>query len=148
MEKILRETLKNGKFSRVTVARSKTMGAIKGKGNKTTEMKFRLAMVKAGITGWKMNEQSIIGKPDFYFPKHKLAVFVDGCFWHGCPKCGHIPKTNSKYWRTKIDRNKKRDASNRRKLLYRKFKVLRFWEHQLKNDLHYCINKLGNILST
>ena len=146
MEKALREKLRNGKFSEVPATRSKTMSAIKGKGNKTTEIKFRFALVRAGISGWKMNQTDILGKPDFYFPKNKLAVFIDGCFWHGCPKCGHIPKTNTEYWREKITRNKKRDNSTTRKLRYRNFKVLRFWEHELKNDLPGCVRKLVNII--
>lgn len=122
------------------------MSAIKGKGNKTTEMRFRLALVRDGISGWNMHEPDIIGKPDFYFPDQKLAVFIDGCFWHGCPRCGHIPKTNTEYWREKIARNKKRDKSTTRKLRYRKYKVLRFWEHELKNDLNNCMKKLQNSL--
>lgn len=122
------------------------MSAIKGKGNKTTEMRFRLALVRDGISGWNMHEPDIIGKPDFYFPDQKLVVFIDGCFWHGCPRCGHIPKTNTEYWREKIARNKKRDKSTTRKLRYRKYKVLRFWEHELKNDLNNCMKKLQNSL--
>ena len=142
MEKALRKTLKNGAFENVSASRSKTMKAIKGKGNKTTEIKFRLALVRAGKKGWKMNQPDIIGKPDFYFPDKKLVIFIDGCFWHGCPKCGHIPKTNTEYWREKITRNKKRDKSTTRKLRYRNYKVIRIWEHELKGVINSRVSRI------
>ena len=142
MEKALRKTLKNGKFSGVSETRSKAMSAVKGKGNKTTEVRFRLALVRSGISGWKMHASEIIGKPDFYFPEKKLAIFIDGCFWHGCPKCGHIPKTNTEYWREKISRNKKRDKSVTRKLRYRNYKVIRIWEHELKGSINKHVREI------
>lgn len=142
MEKALRKTLKNGTFKGVSASRSKTMGAIKGKGNKTTERTFRLALVRARKSGWKMNQPDIIGKPDFYFPDNKLVIFIDGCFWHGCPKCGHIPKTNTEYWREKIARNRKRDKSITRKLRYRNYKVIRIWEHELKGGVNKRVTEI------
>ncbi len=147
MEKILKKKLKGGKFSNVPVTRSNTMRSIKGKGNKTTEAKFRMGLVRAGINGWQMHNKKIIGKPDFYFPSLKLAVFIDGCFWHGCPQCGHIPRTNREYWQTKIQRNKSRDLSVTRRLKYRGYKVLRFWEHSLKIGTNKCVMKLRTILT-
>ena len=147
MEKALRKTLKNGKFSGVSETRSKAMSAVKGKGNKTTEVRFRLALVRSGISGWKMHASEIIGNPDFYFPEQKLAIFIDGCFWHGCPKCGHIPKTNTEYWREKIARNKKRDQSVTRKLRYRNFKVIRIWEHELQNGINKHVTGIINTIN-
>ena len=146
MEKALRKTLKNGKFSGVSVTRSKAMSAVKGKGNKTTEVRFRLALVRSGISGWKMHESGIIGKPDFYFPVQKIVIFIEGCFWHGCPKCGHIPKTNTEYWREKIARNKKRDKSITRKLRYRNYKVIRIWEHELKDGINRRVREFINAI--
>ena len=75
MEKALRKTLKNGKFSDVSETRSKAMSAVKGKGNKTTEVRFRLALVRSGISGWKMHASEIIGKPDFYFKNLTDIIF-------------------------------------------------------------------------
>jgi DNA mismatch endonuclease, patch repair protein len=134
MERKLRKTLKGGKFSNVPSKRSQTMSAICGKNNRTTELTLRMALVRAGISGWKTNVKDLPGKPDFFFHKNNIAVFVDGCFWHGCPKCGHYPKTRSLFWKTKISRNKERDKNNRRKLRRRGIEVVRIWEHSLRES--------------
>ena len=142
MEKALRKYIPSGKFKNVSEKRSKAMGAVKGSGNKTTEVRFRLALVRNGIKGWKVRPKGIIGSPDFIFFKKKIIIFVDGCFWHGCPKCGHIPKTNNSFWSKKFERNKSRDRKNNRNLRREGYKVLRFWEHDIKNDLQKCISRL------
>ena len=142
MERILRKYLPSGKFDNVSKKRSKAMGAVKGSGNKTTEVRFRLALVRNRIKGWQVRPKGIKGNPDFIFLKKKITIFVDGCFWHGCPKCGHIPKTNNSYWGAKLDRNKVRDKKNNRILRKEGYKVLRFWEHDIKNDLAKCITRL------
>ena len=72
------------------------------------------------------------GKPDFTFQKERLIVFVDGCFWHGCPKCYRAPKGNQKFWETKIIRNRERDREVNRELRLRGWRVLRIAEHSLK----------------
>jgi len=133
MERKLRKTLKGGKFKNVPAVRSKTMSAIRGKNNRTTELCFRMALVRAGIKGWEINAEDLVGKPDFLFRKKSIAIFIDGCFWHGCPKCGHFPKTRSSFWKTKILRNKERDQKNRRKLRRKGIKVVSIWEHSLKD---------------
>ena len=76
------------------------------------------------------------GKPDFVFPKLKLAVFVDGCFWHGCPKHATWPKTRAAFWLAKITGNKARDRRVNYALRKRGWKVVRIWEHELarKNE--------------
>ena len=142
MEKYLKKKLKNGSFGDVSAVRSKTMGRIKGKGNKTTELKLKMALVRRGISGYRLHPKEIDGKPDLYFYEKKLAVFLDGCFWHGCPKCGHIPKTNNEFWKAKILRNKERDRKNRKKLNRKGIKVLRLWEHQINNDVEHCVNAI------
>ena len=95
MERKLKEKLVNGQFEGQTPVNSKRMKAVKGKGNKSTEVRFRSMLVRARVRGWKVHPRGIVGKPDFFFPEHRLAVFVDGCFWHGCPRCGHVPKANN-----------------------------------------------------
>jgi len=70
-------------------------------------------------------------KPDFVFPKSKLAVFVDGCFWHGCPRHFIRPRGNAAFWRKKIAANKARDRLVNRTLRRQGWKVLRIWEHEL-----------------
>jgi DNA mismatch endonuclease (patch repair protein) len=132
MERLLKRQLPGGVFFGVTPQRSLTMGKIKSKGNRTTEQSFRLALVRAGIQGWVLHPKQVFGTPDFYFPTKKVAIFVDGCFWHGCPKCGHIPRTRSAFWRTKIERNRTRTKSVSRRLRGDGIRVLRIWEHELQ----------------
>ena len=110
--------------------RSQVMASIKGKGNKSTELAL-VALLKAeSITGWRRH-LSLPGKPDFCFPKQKVVVFVDGCFWHGCPKCYRRPKSNLDFWDSKITANRSRDRRVNRELKGKGFLVLRIFEHQL-----------------
>lgn len=145
MERQLREKLLDGKFNSVSPIRSKMMRAVKGKGNKSTELKLCTSLVQEGISGWNLHEK-LIGKPDIYFPMYNLAVFLDGCFWHGCPVCGHIPKTNNEYWKAKIKRNIDRDIEKSQILKDQGYLVIRFWEHELLNNLEGCIEIIKNTL--
>jgi len=79
-----------------------------------------------------MNPSSISGKPDFAFQSERVLIFVDGCFWHGCPHCNRIPTSNTGYWDGKIARNRQRDRSATEQLLVDGWKVVRIWEHELK----------------
>ena len=74
---------------------------------------------------WKVHPRGVVGKPDFLFPEQRLAVFVDGCFWHGCPKCGHVPTANNPYWKAKIEGNQRRDREYDRRLQDEGLRVLR-----------------------
>ena len=149
MEKKLKKLLPNGGFVGVTAKRSKTMSAIRGKNNHSTELKLRMAFVRKSIKGWTSNAKLILGNPDFFFTKKRLAVFVDGCFWHGCPKCGHFPKSNRAFWKAKILRNRQRDQLVNRKLKRKGIKVIRIWEHSLQRqeELSHTINKILGLLS-
>ena len=115
--------------------RSEVMSRIRGRGNKDTELALAKLFRQHGIIGWRRN-QKIFGKPDFVFPKLKLTVFVDGCFWHGCPQHATKPKNNRTFWRQKFSRNKQRDALVTRTLRRAGWRVIRIWEHELvhKND--------------
>lgn len=94
----------------VSVAeRSRIMGAVRSSGNRATEMVLVKRMRKHGITGWR-RRVDLRGKPDFVFVTERVAIFVDGCFWHGCPKHCRMPKGNRSYWQTKIASNTARDA--------------------------------------
>ena len=123
--------------------RSRNMAAVKGKGNKTTEIAlvklFRLCELK----GWKRHQSKLIGKPDFFFPKKDLVIFVDGCFWHGCSRCKSIPKTNKLFWKKKIDRNILRDRKVTRELKKQGMTVKRIWEHDLKKKPELILRKLN-----
>jgi DNA mismatch endonuclease (patch repair protein) len=116
------------------------MRTVKSRGNKSTELKLIEIFKKSKIKGWRRNSK-IFGKPDFIFPQGKIALFVDGCFWHGHDCRNTKPSDNADYWRKKIERNKRRDELVNETLTEKGWKVLRIWECQVKknnipNDLY------------
>lgn len=111
------------------------MAAVKGRGNKSTEIAFLRLLRQAKITGWRRHYKKLEGIPDFVFPKKRLAIFIDGCFWHGCKKHSSQPKTNKLFWREKILKNMKRDRNVNRKLRGLDWKVRRVWEHELSPQM-------------
>lgn len=117
--------------------RLRTMRAVKSKGTKP-EKRLRAILAGSGLSGWKMNYENAPGKPDIAFPARKIAVFIDGCFWHGCPYCNRpLPETNRAYWEQKIARNIARDQKYDEELQRQGWHVLRIWEHQLKEKSAY-----------
>ncbi len=115
--------------------RSLVMSRIRAHGNKATELALIRIFRANQITGWR-RKQPLLGKPDFIFRQSRLAVFVDGCFWHGCPVHGTMPRNNSDFWERKLAANKARDRLVTRALRAEGWKVLRLWEHELarKNE--------------
>lgn len=144
MESQLRKTLPKGVFN-TTPQRSALMGKIRGGHNRSTEARLRYALVGSGVSGWTMHA-NLPGRPDFYFSKHRLAIFVDGCFWHGCPKCGHIPNSHSLFWRTKFERNRLRAARSDAKLRAMKISARHIRECDLRRDLSTVVAKLSKAL--
>lgn len=142
MERSLREKLEGGKFGDVTPVNARRMKAVRGKGNKTTEARFRGLLIQAGFRGWQVSPKGLPGNPDFYFSVVRLAVFLDGCFWHGCPLCGHIPNVRRAYWAAKIARNQERDREKECQLKELGIRVLRFWEHELAESPAECLQRL------
>lgn len=115
--------------------RSERMSKVRSSGNKSTEGVAEAKLVETGITGWEKQPKGVVGKPDFYFPEHRVMVFVDGCFWHACPICKRrSPAARAEFWRDKIEQNRKRDNRQRRKLRAEGYHVLRVWEHEVKKD--------------
>ncbi len=114
--------------------RSEIMGRIKGEGNRTTEWRLRAYMIREGLNGWRVQASDLLGKPDFVFPAERLAVFVDGCFWHGCPECSRPPRSNRDYWNGKLNRNKARDQDVNAELRRQGWRVARFWEHEVQEN--------------
>ena len=112
--------------------RSEVMSRIKGRGNKDTELMLIQILRTHHISGWRRN-RSVFGKPDFVFPKQKIALFVDGCFWHVCPKHFAMPKSNQEFWMKKLQGNRDRDKHVSKTLKRMGWKVIRFWEHDLAN---------------
>ena len=146
MDESLKNLLPNGKFPTVDPGRSRIMSAVRGKSNRTTERRLRAALIQAGIRDWQLHPKNLPGKPDFVFRTRSLVVFVDGCFWHGCPMCGHAPKKNSQFWKAKLQRTRERDLATAQDLNALGFVVLRFWEHQLQTELTACVAALRDHL--
>lgn len=121
--------------------RSQIMRQVKRNLNKSTELRLIRFFKLNFITGWRRNYK-IYGKPDFVFPKKRLAVFVDGCFWHGHNCRNTKPKNNKNYWDNKIKKNIERDISVSNILESKGWKVLRIWECQLKEH-ELLINFFG-----
>ena len=133
--------------------RSLVMSRIRSRGNKDTELALIRVFRAEGITGWRRHQRircngqrltsngersklsvgrwksSLSVRPDFVFPRLKLAVFVDGCFWHGCPEHGRKPSTNEWYWSPKLQQNRERDERNTLALRAHGWQVVRIWEH-------------------
>ena|SRR5215831_20956309 len=108
------------------------MASIRSRGNLTTEIGLARLLRSTHIKGWRRH-QPLAGKPDFIFEQKRLAVFVDGCFWHGCPKCYRMPEDNRAYWSQKVTKNRDRDKRNTQELRADGWRVIRIWEHALKN---------------
>jgi DNA mismatch endonuclease (patch repair protein) len=125
--------------------RSRNMSAIRSRGNQTTEERFVQLLREAHITGWRRHV-SLPGKPDFVFPGARLAVFLDGCFWHGCPRCYRRPTSHTSYWDQKLQRNVARDSARRRELRKLGWRVLRIWEHTLKKHPLQCVVRVSKAL--
>ncbi len=107
------------------------MARVRSHSNRSTELRLITIMKAAGITGWRRGVV-LAGKPDFVFRAERVVVFVDGCFWHGCPKCGEVPASNAEYWGKKITRNRKRDRRVGRMLRAKGWMVIRIWECALR----------------
>jgi DNA mismatch endonuclease, patch repair protein len=110
--------------------RSQIMSAVRSTGNKATEVVLARILRQHGISGWRRTGR-LLGNPDFVFRKQRTAIFVDGCFWHGCAKHCRMPRGNSTYWQPKISGNKRRDQIVTRDLRRAGWSVLRVWEHEL-----------------
>ena len=114
--------------------RSEIMSKVRSKDSKI-EIDFRKAIWKAGFR-YSKNPTKYFGKPDLVLKKHKVVIFVDSCFWHGCKKHCRLPAIRKKYWTEKIERNRQRDKKVNR--YYKKigWKVLRVWEHELLKNFN------------
>lgn len=121
--------------------RSYNMSMIRGKDTKP-EIRLRQYLFSGGLRGYRLHYK-LIGKPDIVFTRKKVAVFIDGCFWHKCPKCFKGPKTNKKFWTEKIESNIRRDKKVNRELKKQEWHVVRIWEHELKKDLDRVYRKIG-----
>ncbi len=125
-----------------TADRSKRMANIKGKNTKA-EVLLRKALWANGIR-FRIHVKNMPGKPDLVINKFRLAIFVDGSFWHGFQwqKKKLTIKSNAKFWIPKIERNMQRDRINQKSLEEAGYTVMRFWDHDIKTDLKRCLNQI------
>ncbi len=107
--------------------RSEVMSRIRSRGNERTELRMIALFRAAKITGWRRH-LPLPGRPDFAFRAEKVAVFVDGCFWHGCPRHYRAPCSAKAFWRNKVETNRARDRRVSRELRRAGWSVLRIWE--------------------
>jgi DNA mismatch endonuclease (patch repair protein) len=124
--------------------RSRIMSRIRSRGNRSTELRFVRLLKQHRLSGWR-RKSTLPGKPDFIFPRQRVAIFIDGDFWHGNPRSFRIPKSNVEYWGPKIQMNRRRDLANNRRLRDLGWRVQRFWESELRNEAA-VVAKLKRIL--
>jgi DNA mismatch endonuclease (patch repair protein) len=130
-----------------TQKRSDVMRRVKSKNNKSTEIKMLAFFKDNKIKGWRRNYK-VYGKPDFVFPKKKVAIFVDGCFWHGHDCRNTRPKQNEDYWTKKISKNMIRDIEVTQRLEKLGWTVIRIWECELaKKKAEIFRDKISAIIA-
>ena len=112
--------------------RSEIMKKVRSKNNKSTELKLIQIFKENNIHGWRRNYK-VKGHPDFVFLNKKIAIFVDGCFWHGHDCRNTKPKDNQEYWDKKRERNMKHDKEITEYFENRGWTVIRIWDCELKN---------------
>lgn len=125
--------------------RSAIMKKVSSIGNKSTELRLIKIFQLHNITGWRRNWK-LFGKPDFVFPKDKIVVFVDGCFWHGHYCRNTTPQSNKEYWEKKIFRNRERDKNVKSTLKKAGWKVIRIWECALDKKLPVKLKRLAPVV--
>ncbi len=126
--------------------RSFNMSRIRGK-NTSPEIKLREALHANGMRGYRLHYK-LLGKPDIVFTKARLVIFIDGCFWHKCPKCFVKPRTRVKFWEEKINSNVKRDCEITEGLTEDGWVVIRIWEHEVGENLLEIVDKIEGIIRT
>ncbi len=156
--------------------RSEVMSRIRGRGNRDTELALAKLLRRHHITGWRRHLKIKLGKlrikgqestpqktrntsptvartrtqlfvhPDFVFSRQRTVVFVDGCFWHGCPRHSNLPVNNRDFWEKKLNGNKVRDRLVSRLLRKAGWRVVRIWEHDLTKRSDVCIRRIEKAL--
>jgi len=144
--------------------RSDVMSRIRARGNKTTELAMVAVLRSFDFTGWRRhltiriserNEAAgrlaramppLVTKPDFVFRRQKVVIYVDGCFWHGCPLHMKPPGGNATFWSEKIAGNKARDRRANRLLRRAGWRVVRVWEHELKENTRMVATRIRRAL--
>ena len=142
--------------------RSERMARVRGRGNRSTEVALARAFRLNGVSGWRRHVRlrlqtagatlaggsrpSPFVRPDFVFPTPRIAVFVDGCFWHACPLHGTRPVGNASFWAVKLEANRRRDRLTTASLRRAGWVVVRVWEHDVKKRLDSCVRRVQRAL--
>jgi len=121
------------------------MSSIRGKNTKP-EITIRRLIWSKGAR-YRIHDKTVFGCPDISNKSKRMAIFVDGCFWHGCHICYKEPKTNTVFWRNKIQRNKKRRSEVKKTLKIQGWKIMEVWEHQINKNPHALADKIVNRFS-
>lgn len=126
--------------------RSELMSRIRDK-NTLPELKLRRAAWAIGLR-YRLHQRIGRARPDLVFKRARLAVFVDGCFWHQCPLHSTIPKGNRAFWQAKLERNMQRDIETNQVLTTAGWGVLRFWEHDIDVSAELCALKVAEFVAS
>lgn len=122
------------------------MSAIKDRNTKP-ELLLRKALWHSGLRGYRLHWKKAPGKPDIAFPGKKVAIFVNGCFWHRCPHCNlPLPKSNTEFWKEKFSKNVKRDVKKVMELEKKGWKTIVIWECEIKNYPNSSLDRVRNVL--
>jgi len=125
---------------------SKSMKGNKANGTKP-EISLRKALRSRRLAGYRLNFRKIPGSPDICYPSKKVAIFVNGCFWHRCPHCKlTLPRSNKVFWRNKFNRNKERDRLKTKRLRNAGWKVLTVWECQIYSNADKVTTKISKYI--
>ncbi len=124
----------------------KVMKANKGK-NTGPELMLRNGLREAGYGGYRLNWKKAVGRPDITYPGRKVAIFVNGCFWHRCPHCNlPLPKSHTEFWQQKFERNVERDARKTNELEKEGWTVITVWECEIRKDIQSTVSRIVEII--
>lgn len=137
--------MRNRKKKSIPLSKSQQMARVRNK-DTAPELTLRKQLWRAGIR-YRLRPK-LPGTPDLIMPRAKVAIFVDGCFWHGCPIHYVAPATNVAFWRDKLAKNRLRDEATTQSLENQGWRVLRFWEHELKDDMSSAIERIKSALQS
>ena len=118
------------------------MRAVRGR-DTSPEMTLRCSLHRQGLRGYRVAPRRIRGVPDLAYIGLRLAIFVDGCYWHGCPQHCRRPSSNTEYWHTKIARNVERDQRTTQELRTNGWVVLRLWEHEIMPEPRVAVERIA-----
>jgi len=123
--------------------------SMRGNAPKNTgpELELRRLLWAAGLRGYRLHWKKAPGRPDLAFPGRKVAVFVNGCFWHRCPTCQPpAPRSHSEFWKRKFELNRERDVRKRHELEQSGWQVLTVWECALRRDPAHVVERVASVL--